>query len=119
VSSDDQRVVDAWRAAAIDLGIEVVSPFVLEGFDGEPVEFLALVRGFGCAAGTLITTTDRDVEFAFALSDARGYYASGLNPEHYSTYDRAEFMDTLNDWGWYGPGAAPAWSARSTWSASE
>ena len=109
MSPEDQQMADAWQRAAIDLGIEVLTPFVVEGFDGEPVEFLALVRGFGAEAGTLLCTTDNDFDFAFELSTVRGYYASALNPAHYVQYDRDGFASTLKDWGWYGPGPAPEW----------
>jgi hypothetical protein len=28
---------------------------------------------------------------------------------YYDTYDRAAFIDALNDWGWTGEGSPPEW----------
>jgi hypothetical protein len=45
-----------------------------------------------------------------AVANAAKLYLSALNPETYSTFDRDHFVDTLNDWGWYGPDdEQPAW----------
>jgi hypothetical protein len=32
-----------------------------------------------------------------------GYFATRINVVAYSNYDRTAFVDTLNDWGWFGP----------------
>ena len=109
MTPEDRRIADAWLVASVDLGIDVTAPFAVDGFDGEPVEFVALLHGFGSAAGTLVCTTDDDLDFAFDLSDARGYYATGLNPIYYSQYDRAQFIEALDDWGWYGSAPPPSW----------
>jgi len=112
VKADDRRIADAWLLASVDLGINVTAPFTVDGFDGEPVEFVALLHGFGTAAGTLVCTTDDDFDVAGDLAEARGFYSTALNPTHYSRYDRAHFIEALDDWGWYGSASAPSWYRR-------
>ena len=44
-----------------------------------------------------------------------GYYGSNLFPP-YRIYDRQLFVDTLNDWGWFGrPGEEPPWYTGKPW----
>ena len=44
-----------------------------------------------------------------------GLYPSLLG-ESYRAYDRELFIDTLNDWGWYGGGDPPSWYTGRPWS---
>ena len=99
----DDDLIAVWQKAGYDLGFEVHSPHAVRS------EFFpALVRMFGRPAGTLpIWLGDqrsrRDAESA-------GYFVSLLNPEVYCKYDRAQFIETLVDWGWFGaPDEAPKW----------
>ncbi|RLB64085.1 MAG: hypothetical protein DRI90_05485 [Deltaproteobacteria bacterium] len=50
-----------------------------------------------------------DSDAACDAADAVGYYGSGLNPLYYEHYDRECFMETLNDWGWFGDDDPPDW----------
>jgi hypothetical protein len=114
VSPEDRLIADAWLVASIDLEIDVTAPYIVEGFDGAPIEYVALLHGFGTAVGTLICTTNDNFDFAFEISEARGFYATALNPIHYSNYDRAGFIEALDDWGWYGTRPAPSWYRRGS-----
>lgn len=63
--------------------------------------------------GTLVCSrfdlTPDDVD-VYDVADSEGYYASGLNPRVYELYARAKFVETLDDWGWFGdPAAVPSW----------
>lgn len=100
----------AWRRAAEDLGIRFVSPFVM-GLDGVNYWCSGWLPDFGCPRGTVIA--DRYcVDEIFDVTDALGYYASGLNPRYYETYCREQFVETLSDWGWFGRSEdAPSWLA--------
>jgi hypothetical protein len=42
---------------------------------------------------------------------------SQLSP-WYLRYDRALFVDTLNDWGWFGEGPLPSWYSGEPWTTS-
>jgi hypothetical protein len=44
--------------------------------------------------------------------DAR--YFSQLGPS-YLKYERALFVDTLNDWEWFGTGSPPPWYTGEPW----
>ena len=112
----ERDLIDAWLIASADLGVQVLSPFVVERPGESPASFRLLIRGFGSSKGTLICTTDDDLADAFAVAERAGYYASGLNPARYSRYERQHFIDTLEDWGWFGDGTRPAWlKGKSPW----
>ena len=105
----DPGASDQWRSAALDLGIEVDSPFVLP-VDGQVLECVALVKNFGARVGMLVLDGGperqhkvRDL-LAEALDLGYGYSFMDLGP-----YEREELIDVLDDWGWSGDHAAPDW----------
>lgn len=107
--SDDIAV--AWRAAANDLGIQVTAPFLIPASaEHDGVAFIALVHEFGSPAGTLVATIAEDLMRLERVSRPLGYFVSLLNPDAYRRYDRQLFIETLNDWGYFGSGAPPDWS---------
>jgi len=63
---------------------------------------------FGGPQGTLLLTRF-DPESMDRSQDETDYYSSGLNPESYEPYRREIYMETLNDWGWFGAGSPPSW----------
>lgn len=111
------KVVEAWREAAADLGFRFTSPFVLTLPDGGQQEAIGLVHHFGCRVGTLISVLDEPSQhFRHLAGD--DYFWSSLS-RGYCCYSRAEFIETLNDWGYFGPvGSRPDWYApASHWGA--
>lgn len=114
-SEDDQESADtaplalAWRAAARDLGIRFASPHRLFR-EGQPdIWCCGVLPDFGGTNGTVILGrfSSSDAE---NLADERAYYTSGLNPLYYEVYEREQFEETLNDWGWFGyDSGAPPW----------
>jgi hypothetical protein len=91
----ENAMIAAWQNAADDLGIEVASPFIV---DGEP--FPVHVPLFGRPAGALpVLMGDQRSGRA---AEARGFFLSLLNPDLYCKYDRSQFIETLVDWGWFG-----------------
>jgi hypothetical protein len=110
VGMDDKTQLSrVWLIAANDLGIQVTAPFLVHTESGEAVVVAALVHHFGAAAGTLAGTQQGDFKQLSELAEQTGRYASFLYPESYRTYDRQLFIDTLNEWGWYGQEAPPSW----------
>jgi hypothetical protein len=96
--SDAQELLAAWRAAASDLRIEV-EPF------GEAV----WVAQYGREAGTVCALLDSDAaDEVLADAKRRGMFWSELAPV-YLRYDRERFIETLDDWGWFGGGPPPEW----------
>ena len=98
----------AWREAAADLGVRFVSPFGMK-LHRRTYWCSGWLPDFGCPLGTIIA--DRHtLDEIFEVSDALGYYSSGLSPDYYETYTRERFIETLNDWGWFGSRSqAPTW----------
>ena len=97
----------AWQKAGIDLGIEFMSPFAFKASSGRKFICSGLLPDFGGSGGTVIYSrfdfiTDEEWDKADNTIYELGYYRSALNPLYYEKYDRATFIETLNDWGWYG-----------------
>ena len=102
MTQDELNIANAWLVAAHDLGISVISPFILKGRDGEEYSFIALIKEVGSPKGTLICLPEQWDDYGYAaIAEEQGYYCSGLYPHGYSKYDREHFIETLNDWGWY------------------
>ncbi|MGA8246029.1 MAG: hypothetical protein WB797_03925 [Nocardioides sp.] len=110
--SDDLNS-SAWRDAAADLAIDVTAPYEPEG-DGQPV--VARVAGFGSSQGTIVVGRSSAGEGIRDIASSRGMHCSEIDEATYSRYDRDLFVETLNDWGWYGePSAAPEWYTGKPW----
>jgi hypothetical protein len=109
----DIEISNAWTQAAADLEIRVVAPFTLTTTNGEPILFEAHILDCGGPKGLIVG--NQESEFGGARK-ASGYYYSNLYPG-YRRYDRQLFVDTLNDWGWFGEkGAEPTWYTGKSWS---
>ena len=101
-------LIQAWREAALDLGIEIVYPYVLKLKFGDEVRAELLVKEFG----PTLVATDAVEETFRRLGDqivAEGYGWSVLCGEELH-YDRKHFIEILKDWGWTGAAERrPAW----------
>jgi len=111
----DREIMNAWRAAAKDLGIRVEIPFSLVSADGESELYEGRAIDFGGPNGVVFGIFDDDRSSRKRRKDA-GYCWSGLAPS-YRTYNRELFISTLDDWKWFGPkGQEPAWYSGKNWS---
>jgi hypothetical protein len=99
--TETDRIRDACLMASADLGVRIVTPFSLIGRNGLAVEFIALFPDFGSAKGTAVCHF-RDWPAKQGVASAHGLFCAGLHPESYGEYDRAQFVDTFIDWGWWG-----------------
>ena len=110
----ESKVVAAWHQAAVDLGIQFTSPFSVSLPDGQSVVFLGLVHKFGGRVGTLISVLgEPSSQQKFRADD--DYFISKLG-RSYGTYQRQHFIDTLDDWQFFGAQAErPAWYAGKRW----
>jgi hypothetical protein len=98
---------EAWREAAEDLGIRVVTDgcFLVED-SGERHPVVAAVPDF--AGGMHVFDTYDERLFLLGWVKAHGSTVVELGGG-YDPYDRATFIEMLNDWDWTGDGDAPEW----------
>jgi hypothetical protein len=109
----DIEISNAWIQAAADLKIRVVAPFTLTTSGGESTLFEAHILEFGGPKGLIVGNKDSENG---ETRMASGYYYSNLYPG-YRRYNRQLFIDTLNDWRWFGEkGAEPIWYTGKPWS---
>ncbi len=106
-----------WRIAASELGFDVIAPFSLGDEASEPAETCAaLVLAFGSPSGTVVVGRGEVSSRMLEIAAARGIFVSVLDELTYSEYERTLIVDTLNDWGWYGPlQEAPDWFTGRAW----
>jgi hypothetical protein len=103
-------MAQAWLDARDDLGIRVVHPFEFETPSGRRATTVGVyLPDFGSPLGTLLLCRF-DADELDELADETEYFSSGLSPDHYEPYNRERFIETLSDWGWYGPNEkTPSW----------
>ncbi len=107
----ETRVVAAWRRAEIDLGIRFSTPFCHALADGRICECPGLIHCFGSPLGTVIAVLGQPSESEAMPSREDGYHFSILG-EMYGQFERELFIETLNDWQYYGPvSERPTWYA--------
>jgi len=100
------RALKEWRKAAGDLGFQLTAPYIATSRTGERFETEGLVHQFGGRIGTLISV---DPEADVYPDVGEGYGISYLSC---SKYDRADWIEILDDWGFWGdPSLAPFWYA--------
>jgi hypothetical protein len=98
-----------WLTAASDLGIAVTAPTTVNG-----EEVVAVVHDFGSERGTAVVSLGSERQGqAVSAARAGGYFVSVVRA---AAYDRADFIATLDDWGWYGSGDPPPWYSGRPWS---
>jgi hypothetical protein len=108
MTDTEAKVVAAWKQAEADLGIQFTSPFNAPSADGSTQEHLGLVHRFGRRLGTLIRVLHEPSEKS-PHPAGEDYYFSILAPG-YGLYERQLFIDTLDDWQFFGPDCErPAW----------
>jgi hypothetical protein len=114
VTQVEAKVVAAWREAARDLGIQFTAPFSVER-DARRFDTLGLVHHFGRRIGTIISVIDEPSSLTrFPAAD--DYYSSQLSAS-YTRYDRQFFIDTLDDWQFFGEDSErPSWYSGKPWS---
>ena len=110
----ESRVVEAWREAARDLGIRFTAPFTLTSAEGKQFDCLGLVHHFGRQGGTLISVIG-EPSSKTPVPAGEEYFRSQL-AEGYGEYRRQSFIDTLDDWQFFGPESErPAWYKGKYW----
>ena len=94
----------SWLEAGVDLGLRVVSPFVLTTELGESISYDAVVCDFGSERGMLLMEKWDEAKARIATENGYGYSCMSAGQ-----YQRSGTIEVLRDWGWSGAGAPPAW----------
>jgi hypothetical protein len=113
----ESKVVEAWRQAARDLGIQFTAPFTATR-NGNRIECIGFVHHFGRRIGTIISVLKQPSSLAGFVGKWQNedYYVSVLAPG-YANYDRQLFIDTLDDWQFFGQDSErPPWYTGKYWS---
>ena len=110
-------IVNSFRQASRELGFCFEPNFVVSIPNGAHIATLGLVRDFGSSLGALLFCQG----FAPSASQqaslkTAGYFWSELYPS-YAEFAAPRFVDTLNDWGFYGKQSdQPVWFTGEPWS---
>jgi hypothetical protein len=107
------RVREAWFEAALDLRIRVQEPNPLAGVPDDPARVI-YVPDFGGGRGAVVFAQDftgpRPEQIDTKALKEAGYFWSIVSLQGYSHYRRDHFIETLVDWGYFGPAEkCPAW----------
>jgi hypothetical protein len=108
------KILNAWKIAANDLNISIKYPFYLTAKNGKKMKFDLLIEHFGSPNGIIIMSMFNI--HGLKTINNHGYSYSALNFKSYSIYDRQLFIDTLNDWGYFGDlSNTPDWYTGAPW----
>ena len=108
----------AWLEAGKDLGVNVIHSYDLESQE-QIYHYIVLITDFGSAKGTLILSLEAD-KSAIKKGSEEGFFVSQLSEDSYGFYNKSSFIDTLNDWGYFGErSACPLWYTGEVWGGGE
>ncbi len=113
----ESKVIEAWRHAANDLGIQFTSPFTAMIRGSKRTEYIGFVHHFGRRIGTIISVLDQPSSLVDLVGSRlnEDYYISVLSPG-YGKYERQHFIDTLDDWQFFGSETErPSWYSGKSW----
>ena len=103
----DAPLINAWKHAAQELGLEIITPYQVDT-EGGMVTYHVLVKHFGRKKGTIVAR--HELVMDYPIPKHKDYYFSAVNADIYSKYDRVHFIETLEDWGYYGDKTSkPEW----------
>ena len=104
-----KTLASAWVKAASNLGLDIVTPFVID-LGAERITVDVLLRDFGARLGMLIVSDYKAIApFTERLVEA-GFGYSTMSVESAELYAHDDFRDVLEDWGWSGvPEKRPSW----------
>ena len=112
-AKDYERFIDSWKIAANDLNIRIHTQFVIKINDTQDFKCPVFIEHFGSKLGTVIFSINDRLDFKLLKESG---YCSALNPASYSNYKRDLFIDTLNDWGFFGDQSnKPEWYTGEPW----
>jgi hypothetical protein len=110
----NEKIVAAWLEASKDLGVTVIAPYRVETRGLQLLWCEAFVPDFGSPSGA-IAISSRSRRMVRPVFRKIGRWHSDLG-DGYARYRREHFIETLNDWGWFGPEQfKPDWYTGQAW----
>lgn len=97
-------MVAAWQEAANQLGFRIEAPATVILQTGEAIEIEGFLSDFGSINGAYLVSNETKRHL---LRDS-GMWVSQLF-ESYQFFSADLWIETLSDWGWFGPGNRPDW----------
>jgi hypothetical protein len=92
------RIAACCTRAAQDYNLAVESPFTLTRDNDPAITFIALFPSIGGGHGMLVCLSS-EWNTLEPLAAEQGYSCAGLDPKHYSSYDREQWKGILEAWG--------------------
>lgn len=108
-SAEDDLLIRSWLECREELGVDLEAPSEYPPGSGQ--RCVTRLRWFGSPNGMVVVRL-QDPAHVEAYRQARqdGLYCSAINPAAYQPFNRDLFVETLDDWGWYGlPEDQPEW----------
>uniref|UniRef100_UPI00404AD330 hypothetical protein n=1 Tax=Gelidibacter sp. TaxID=2018083 RepID=UPI00404AD330 len=104
----DNKFVIAWQKAANDLNLDIQFPNAIKNTD-----VTIYIKDYGSPNGMIITRIGCEINPS-EIEDKELFHS--FLSDTYEVYDRELFVDTLNDWGYYGePSQKPDWYNGKHW----
>jgi hypothetical protein len=108
----NEKLVAAWLEASEDLGIAVTAPYHLASKGDELLLCEAFIPDFGSAQGAIAISSRTRRKVRPALRVANRWHSEMGD----ARYVRSVFIETLNDWGWFGQAhLQPSWYVAPYW----
>jgi hypothetical protein len=104
----NNKFLNAWQNASDDLNLDIQ----IVNANSES-DFIIFIKDFGSPNGMIITRIGCEINPTGI--ENKELFHSFLS-DSYEVYDRELFVDTLNDWGYYGkPSQKPDWYHGKHW----
>jgi len=115
MSDLNEKITAAWLEASKDLGIAVVVPYRVETTGPTPLWSEAFIPDFGSPTGAVVISSMSRRMVRPVLREGKRWHSELGNG--YGKYSRQHFIETLNDWGWFGQEhLRPDWYTGDPWS---
>jgi hypothetical protein len=98
-----------WRAAALDLALELEAPFSIQLPSGATVNAVGRLGHFGARHGMIIVSDFAALRAHLVELKTLGFGFSAMT-DPTDPYEREGCLDVLRDWGWSGDAHnSPQW----------
>lgn len=100
IVTETSKIIASWTEASIDLEIKIITHFTHKFANDLSLTFPVFVPYFGSNYGTVIQLDYDKIIGDIIVKDGFGFSTLGHS---YYKYNRTLFIETLEDWGFWGP----------------